>query len=64
MLHWGHFLSQSLEVTQDEVKIKELEASPKCSSKFSYSHTALTLHACKDVISPTTAARMADKRPG
>lgn len=56
-------LSQSLEVTQDEVKIKELEASTKCYALI-YSHTVLTLHACRDVISPTTAARMADKRPG
>ncbi len=36
MLHSRGTFCQSLEVTQDEVKIKELEASTKCSKKFSY----------------------------
>ena len=66
MLHSGGTFCQSLEVTQDEVKIKELEASTKCSKKFSYSYTVLIIHAMLvDVILPiTVAARMADKRPG
>ena len=42
----------SLEVTQDEVKIKEVEASTKCSRTFSYSHTVLTVHACKEWFRP------------